>query len=565
MLNTTPTSELFELAQRCFTEFLGEFATYDIQADPNMELRPGTGMLCYYDLKDGHIYVSVPDPNAAAGKLQALFLRSIMSCESNAELIAFFKIFIPHVIAHELAHHYRHRYGLFTSNLWHEEQVANQLAVAVTKHRLTPAEKDFARKALPRAMEGLAAKMESKNIATDSYHNILYALNASGEIASGDLENIEVVQKLFAVKPEDILKSSGQLSTDMLQRLEQRDDIIDSINEQYASDYMRYIYYHVGWLYLALTSRETEYVEEFIRINLNRRVELLPVVQPITDPDEKAIQACYKAHRDVSPLSEVAGRYFYKRYRALLLSKLQSTELLMPSQTEQMKKEATLMLESWTERESDTLVYLAQLAPPTLRNLFPHLIADHLEPKIALQLHLPSETDIRIWKHIFLKEKDEGAANMLYRLHLLEQTDIYRPLPVEVMLELAHNLCRIKLRDQETIIWEGDINDDVYILITGKLDALITQDGHENRVGNIKIGEVFGEMAFFTHEPRKATVRAVEASECFVLKVSDLRVFALRHPSILMQMAGVLAHRLANLNKAQAATTNHHSPERALN
>ncbi len=546
-------ADLFTLAQNCFRDFLQEFETYGILADPNLTLRPGSGMLCYYDLKDGNIYLSIPDPDEPAGKLHLLLLRSMLSCENNEDLYQFFRLFVPQIIAHELAHHYRHRYGLFSTNLWHEEQVANQLAVAVTKHRLTPAEKDFARKALPRAMEGLSAKLESKNIAADSYYDILQALNAAGEIGEATLENVEIVQKLFAVKPEDILKSSGELSDELIQRLENRDDIIESINEEYASDYIRYIYYHVGWLYLALTSRETEYVEEFVRLHLNRRVDLLPLIQNQPEPTDLNIQACFKAHRDTRALSEVTSRYFYKRYRSLLLAKLQSTDLLVPSQAEKVKKEATWLLENWSQRESDALVYLAQLAPPTLRNLFPHLIADHLDAKIAMQLHLPTEADVRLWKHVFLKEKDEGAANTLSRLLLLDQTEIYRPLPAEVMLELVHNLCRIQLKPGETIIWEGEVNDDVFILLSGQLDAVIMRDNQRKLVGSIKAGEVFGEMAFFTHSPRTATVCAVVPSECFVLKDADLRLFAFKHPSVLMQMAGVLATRVANLNKAQAA------------
>jgi hypothetical protein len=548
-------ADLFDLARQCFKDFLAEFAAYGIQADPDMELRPGSGMLCYYDFRDGHVYLSIPDPNDPAGKLHMLFLRSLLRCESQAELNQFFRLFIPHVVAHELAHHFRHRYGLFGNNLWHEEQVANQLAVAVTKHRLSPEQKEFARQALPRIIEALASKMESKNVATDSYHNILYALNASGQIGDAALENLEMMQKLFAMKPEDLLKDSGQLSDEVVQRLEQRDDIIDSINEQYASDYMRYVYYHVGWLYLALTGRETQYVEEFIRVHLNRRVELLPMIELSADPDEKAIQASFKAHRDVAPLSAVGSRYFYKRYRALLLSKLQSAALLAPSQTYQLKREAALLLENWQgrEKESDTLVYLSQLAPPALRGLFPHLIGQNLEPNLPLQLHLPTETDKRLWKHLFLQERDEGAANTLYRLALFDQTDIYRPLPAEVMLELTHNLCRVKLAADETIIWEGEINDDVYILIEGELEVSVMRDGQLRGFGTLRPGEVFGEMAFFTHEPRNATVHATQPSECFVLKDSDLRLFAFKHPSILMQMAGVLAKRLANFIKTKAA------------
>jgi len=548
-------AELFTLAQEHFRAFLREFAEYGIELNETIEMRPGNGMLCYYDMNDGHIYMSIPDANEPVGKLHWLFLRSLLKCESQAELMQFFHIFIPYVIAHELAHHFRHKAGLFSDNRWHEEQVANQLAVAVTKHRLTPEQKAFARQMLPRAIEGLASKLEAKTVATDSYHNILYALNVSGQIGDAVADDLEIVQKLFAVPAEQILKGSGQISADLLDRLEQREDIIDDINDEYASDYMRYIYYHLGWLHLALTGRETQYVEEFIRMHLHQPDELLPIIEIEGEPSDLALQACFKAHRNLRAISEVGSRFFYKRYRALLLARLQSASLFIsPAQADSLTKEATALLQTWKgrERESDSLMYLSHLAPPNLRQLFPHSIAEHINPDLPLVQSLPTETDVRLWRHIAFGMKDEGAANTLYRLALLDQTDIYRPLPAEVLLELAHTLCRVRLAAGETIIWQGEPNDDVFILVKGELAVGLLQDGQFEPYATIAPGELFGEMAFFTQEARNATVRATQPAECFVLKDADLRLLAFRHPAILMQMAGVIARRLANFIRAKA-------------
>ena len=42
---------------------------------------------------------------------------------------------------------------------------------------------------------------------------------------------------------------------------------------------------------------------------------------------------------------------------------LKSAELLAPAHIERLKREASLILENWTEDESDTLDYLSELAP----------------------------------------------------------------------------------------------------------------------------------------------------------------------------------------------------------
>lgn len=548
MSDETLNVDLFALGQKHFNAFLAEFASYGLLADPGLELRRGTGLLCYYSLEDQQIYLSVPDFNQPTGKLQTLFLRSLLACANNEELLRFFHLMIPHIIAHEMAHHYRHHYGLFGDSLWNEEQIANKLAVAVVKHRLAPEEKAYAKDFLRRAIESLSAKMEEKNIAVDSYYSVLHALNVSGQIGTADFENIEMIQTALGVTDaEQMLEGSGQLAKDLVERLEERDELIETIDEQYAADQIRYIYYHVGWLYLDLTSRETEYVDEFARRYLNQSVDLLPLVVVNENPSDPAVLACFKAYQDTWSLSPVVGRYFYKRYRSLLLARLKAVELTVAAQTERLKREATLILENWSEGQTDTLDYLAQLAPPALRPLFPHLITAQLDSTLAMPDSLPTDTDRHLWRHVVQQAEDKTAAHTLYRLGLLDQTDIYRPLPAELMLKLARLFCLVKFAPGEAVIWENERNDDVYFLVEGKLEVFVTREGQPVKIGGIKPGEIFGEIAFFTADPRYATVRAAEPSQCFVLTDADLQLMAFEHPTILMQMAGALAKRLADI------------------
>ncbi|MDM8528373.1 cyclic nucleotide-binding domain-containing protein [Anaerolineales bacterium HSG24] len=537
---------LFEFCLTYFEQFKQEFASYNVRTDPAMELREGEGLLCYYDLKDGHIYLSLPDLSNPVGKLQLLFIRSVLGCETNDEVLYFLRLLLPRVIAHEMAHHFRHRYGLFSNNLWQEEQIANQLATAVTKQRLSTVEREDARKFLERSIAILEAKLEVDQEGMDSYYSIWDALSVGGEIGDVALGYMELAHELFSIQPAEILDSGGQLSADISQRLEHREQVIDEINTEYASNFMRYLYYQLSWLYLDLSTRENHYVETFARKWLDVYTPMLPLLSDVDLPSEEAILAVFKAYLDVSHYSEAGAHYFYKRYRALLLTRLQSVELSLPGQAERLKKESAFLLQNWNgdEKGSDMLEYLSHIAPPALRRLFPNQIREQIQRQFPIQIHLPTDTDRRLWRHIVLQEDDQGAANTLSRLNILDKIEIYKALPAEVLLELAYNFCRVKTSSHEPVIWQGEINNDVYILISGRLEAFVTNDGQERLLGKILPGEVFGEMAFFTHEPRNATVRAVEPSECFVLKDSDLHLFSFKYPSIIMQMARILTRRL---------------------
>ena len=339
------TLDLFELGVEYFHIFLEEFATYGIIA--------GEGMLCYYDLKDGNIYLSVPDITAPIGKLQLLFLRSLLSCNNDEDVLYFFRILLPRVIAHELAHHYRHRYGLFDANLWHEEQVANQLATAVTKQRLAPIEREKAQSFLIRAIIGLEAKLGVEEMGKDSYYSIWHALNASGQISDVAMGYMELAHELFAITPSQILESGGQLSPEVTQRLERRETMIHEINSEYADNFMRYMYYQMSWLYLDFTTHENQYVEDFARQHLNISLPMLPRIEDTLIPTEEMVIACFKAYQDTAAHSKACSHFFYKRYRTLLLGRLQSSELNLPGQSERLRKESAFLLQNWNGRERE--------------------------------------------------------------------------------------------------------------------------------------------------------------------------------------------------------------------
>jgi hypothetical protein len=541
--------DLFQLSQNSFKAFVQEFAAYGIHTDPTMEVRRGTGLLCYYDRNDGHIYVSIPDLQSPEGKLHLLLLRSALCCRSNDELLDLFRLLLPYAIAHELAHHYRHRYGLFSDDLWHEEQVANQLATAVVKHRLAPGDRQRAASLIKRARDGLAAKLGLQDVAADSYHSIWQALGVGGQIGNTQLGYLELAGQFFGTDTVDMLRSSGQLSAEIRWHLGRRERIIDEINEQYSSDYLRYIYYQLGWIYLDLVSPARQYVAAFARQHLHLagpKTASAASAAEKAPPDERAVLACFRAYQDTLPHSQAGSRYFYKRYRSLLLALLRGV-----ASVQQFRKDATYIYQTWDGQEgrADMLAFVSHLAPPGLQGLFPHQIAAHPElHRISLQAHLPTDADRRLWRHICLAEQDAEAGHLLARLAILEQIPIFALLQAEVMLELSHNLCRIKLAAGETIVWQNEENRDAYILVEGRLGAFHNGNGHEKALDAIRPGEVFGEMAFFTKEPRCATVRALERSECLVLKDTDLHILAFKYPIMFVQITRMLSKRLAHSN-----------------
>jgi CRP-like cAMP-binding protein len=79
------------------------------------------------------------------------------------------------------------------------------------------------------------------------------------------------------------------------------------------------------------------------------------------------------------------------------------------------------------------------------------------------------------------------------------------------------------VRKRELLAREGDLAQELFVVKAGALE-LVKRDGdHERRLGEVKPGEVAGEVALFDELPRFASLRAEEPSEVYVLAVRDLR------------------------------------------
>ena len=71
-----------------------------------------------------------------------------------------------------------------------------------------------------------------------------------------------------------------------------------------------------------------------------------------------------------------------------------------------------------------------------------------------------------------------------------------------------------------TVVERGEHSSDLYVVCRGELEAT---DGSEQRLGVVRSGECFGEMALLDNRPRNATVRAVSPCDLLVLAAADFR------------------------------------------
>ena len=97
----------------------------------------------------------------------------------------------------------------------------------------------------------------------------------------------------------------------------------------------------------------------------------------------------------------------------------------------------------------------------------------------------------------------------------------------------------------ETILAEGDDNEDIYILIGGaaRVEKL---DGDKSRnVGRIAPGEAFGEMSLLTRQPATATVTSPGNAILLRLPRDKFQELVVTHPQILALVSELTDQRAA--------------------
>jgi hypothetical protein len=113
------------------------------------------------------------------------------------------------------------------------------------------------------------------------------------------------------------------------------------------------------------------------------------------------------------------------------------------------------------------------------------------------------------------------------------------------------------------ICHQGEPGDRMYVIQAGRASVLREDGGVEVIVGELKSGDVFGEMAIFDRQPRSATVRAKGAARVLTL---DKRAFLRQvheDPSLAYRVLEGMSLRIRRLD-AELSELRQHQPQEAV-
>lgn len=128
---------------------------------------------------------------------------------------------------------------------------------------------------------------------------------------------------------------------------------------------------------------------------------------------------------------------------------------------------------------------------------------------------------------------------------LLEQTPVFARLSADD-LERVAQAARIRTYPAgELIVREGETTGGFFIITLGKVEVLKGHDLAAAKVlDKMEAGAFFGEMSIVDEAPRSASVRAVEPTECVVVRRVDFMRLMEQRPEIAVRLLPELVKRL---------------------
>lgn len=134
----------------------------------------------------------------------------------------------------------------------------------------------------------------------------------------------------------------------------------------------------------------------------------------------------------------------------------------------------------------------------------------------------------------------------------LHQVPFFSVLPAESCAQLERRTRRRDFVPQSLIVREGSSDGAAYFILSGRV-AVRRRDpetGVDFVLAELGAGQMFGEMAMLTGQPRTASVLALEDTACAVLEHADFEQALVAHPELAAAMLRMLAERLVEANRA---------------
>ncbi len=133
---------------------------------------------------------------------------------------------------------------------------------------------------------------------------------------------------------------------------------------------------------------------------------------------------------------------------------------------------------------------------------------------------------------------------MAGNVDFLKHVRLFEDLDKKSLEAIANSAVEQSYQPGEDVVKQGDTGVGAFIIRSGRVEVVQERGGTSERIGELKAGDVFGEMALLDEFPRSATVRAIEPTTCLGIQRWHFRGILESHPQLALALLPVLTRRL---------------------
>ncbi|KAL8103455.1 hypothetical protein AgCh_027875 [Apium graveolens] len=180
----------------------------------------------------------------------------------------------------------------------------------------------------------------------------------------------------------------------------------------------------------------------------------------------------------------------------------------------------TNLVVHWTSRTRDFRDTVGAASEFAKRNRLPPSIQNQLLSHICLKFRtdglkqqdtlssLPKAIRSSISHHLFFP--------------IIQNARLFQGLSHDNLFQLVTELEAEYFPPKEDVILQNEAPMDMYILVSGAVDLIVNIDGHDQVIGKVLAGELFGEIGVLCHRPQPYTARTTEISQILRLNRNAL-------------------------------------------
>jgi lysophospholipid hydrolase len=124
-------------------------------------------------------------------------------------------------------------------------------------------------------------------------------------------------------------------------------------------------------------------------------------------------------------------------------------------------------------------------------------------------------------------------------------TDLLGARDTSLVQDIVDRIEWRRLEAGEVLFAQGDLSDAAYFIVGGRLMvSSSSDDGPEERIGELGRGDVVGELGLLDDAPRSASVRAVRDSTLALLRTDTFEELVMKSPALMLHVARGVIGRL---------------------